>query len=66
MPDMNGLEVLKEIKLKNINIKVIVLSAYTDIKNAQEAIKYGAIDFISKPCDLDEILISLRKVFSNT
>lgn len=62
MPGMDGFDVLKELKTKNIESKVIVLTAYADVKSAIDSAKLGANDFISKPYDFDELLITIRKV----
>ncbi len=65
MPIKNGFEVLEELNQKNIKVKVIVLTAYADDKSIIEAAKLGARDFISKPYDFDELLITIRKVLMN-
>jgi len=62
MPGKDGFEVLKEIGEKNIEAKIIVLTAYADVKSAIDSAKMGASDFISKPYDFDELLITIRKV----
>ncbi len=62
MPGMDGFDVLRELKEKNIKSKVIVLTAYADVKSAIDSAKMGASDFISKPYDFDELLITIRKV----
>ncbi|MBZ0199852.1 MAG: response regulator [Ignavibacteriaceae bacterium] len=62
MPGMDGFEVLKELQDRNINVKIIVLTAYADVKSAIDSAKMGASDFISKPYDFDELLITIRKV----
>jgi DNA-binding NtrC family response regulator len=62
MPGKDGFEVLKEIEMKEIKSKVIVLTAYADVKSAIDSAKMGASDFISKPYDFDELLITIRKV----
>lgn len=61
MPGVNGFEVLRDLEINNINIRVIVLTAYADVKSAMESAKMGASDFISKPYDFDELLITIRK-----
>ena len=61
MPRMNGFEVLKELQINNIDVRVIVLTAYADVKSAMESAKMGASDFISKPYDFDELLITIRR-----
>jgi len=62
MPGKDGFEVLRELKEKKIKVKVIVLTAYADVKSAIESARMGASDFISKPYDFDELLITIRKV----
>lgn len=61
MPGKNGYDVLQELEQNNINLRVIVLTAYADVKSAIDSAKLGAIDFISKPYDFDELLITIRK-----
>ena len=63
MPGKDGCQVLRETGHgKSSNPKVIVLTAYADVKSAIDAAKLGATDFISKPYDFDELLITIRKV----
>jgi DNA-binding NtrC family response regulator len=61
MPRVDGFEVLKFIKQNKPEIKVIMLTAYADVKNAIEALKLGASDFVSKPYDLEDILTSINR-----
>lgn len=63
MPVKDGFQVLREIEYSNgSSPDVIVLTAYADVKSAIDAAKLGATDFISKPYDFDELLITIRKV----
>ena len=63
MPGKDGFEVLKDLEHTTISRpKVIVLTAYADVKSAIDSAKLGAGDFISKPYDFDELLITIRKV----
>jgi DNA-binding response OmpR family regulator len=62
MPGKDGFEVLSDLNSNSIKVKVIVLTAYADVKSAIDSAKMGANDFISKPYDLDELLIAIRKV----
>jgi len=61
MPDMDGIEVLKEIKKINPNIPVIMITAHGTIDTAIEAMKLGATDYIIKPFKLEEIKIQVKK-----
>ena len=65
MPEKDGFYVLYELFKKPTHCKVIVLTAYADVKSAIEAAKIGANDFISKPYDFDELLITIRKVLNS-
>lgn len=62
MPGIDGFEVLKEMENRDLKAKVIVLTAYADVKSAIDSAKMGANDFLSKPYDFDELLITIRKV----
>jgi Response regulator containing CheY-like receiver, AAA-type ATPase, and DNA-binding domains len=55
MPDIDGIEVLKEIKKINPNIPVIMITAHGTIDTAIEAMKIGATDYITKPFKLDKL-----------
>jgi len=62
MPGMDGLEVLKEVKRINPEIDVVIITAYGTIETAVEALKAGAIDYITKPVDLDELIILANRI----
>ncbi len=62
MPGMDGVEVLKEVKKINHEIDVVIITAYGTIETAVEAIKVGAIDYITKPVELEELLILIDRV----
>lgn len=63
LPDKNGIEVLKEIKAIDKNIPVIMLTAVSQIKTAVEAMKTGAIDYITKPFDIEELNLLIKNIF---
>ena len=64
MPKVDGFEVLKFIKKGFPGIKVIMLTGFADLKNAIEAKKNGAEDFVSKPYDLVDLLTTIERVLS--
>ena len=64
MPRMNGFEVLKYIKEKHPNTKVVMLTGFADLKNALESKKLGAEDFVSKPYDLVDLLTTIERVLN--
>lgn len=61
MPIVDGMEALKKIKEVNSNIPVIMMTAHGSTKLAVEAMKSGASDYISKPFDIEELRITIRK-----
>lgn len=61
MPDMNGLEVLKEIRRRENDVPVVLITAYGTIERAVQAMKEGAYDFITKPFDPDHISLVVQK-----
>ncbi|MGD8779689.1 MAG: response regulator [Ignavibacteria bacterium] len=62
MPGKDGFWVLNKLNSMGLKVRVIVLTAYADVKSAIDSAKLGAADFISKPYDLDELIITIRKV----
>lgn len=65
MPDMNGLEVLEKIKSQYKNTSVIILSAHGEAKMVVKAMQAGATDFVTKPFDKDELIITINKVLEH-
>ena len=59
MPGMSGLEVLARVKADHPNLPVILLTAYIDVRDAVSAIKQGALDYLEKPVDLDELVAAV-------
>lgn len=64
MPVKDGLYVLEKLKSKKINSKVIVLTAYADIESAIKTAQLGAVDFLSKPYDINDLLFSMNKALN--
>ncbi|HNY49468.1 MAG TPA: sigma-54 dependent transcriptional regulator [Smithella sp.] len=63
MPGMSGLEVLKEVKQINPEIDVVIITAYGTVETAVEALKAGAIDYLTKPIvELDELIILVNRI----
>jgi response regulator RpfG family c-di-GMP phosphodiesterase len=61
MPGISGIDVLKEINKLNADIEVVIITGYGTLTNAVEAIRYGAVDFISKPFNVAEIISIVSK-----
>ncbi len=66
MPKMDGLEFLEKAKEINPDIPIIMVSGHGNIDTAVDAVKKGAFDYISKPPDLNRLLITLRNAMDKT
>lgn len=66
MPRMDGMEVLEKILELNSDHTVVMISGHGNIETAVEAIKKGAYDFISKPPDINRMLITIRNALDKT
>ncbi len=60
MPDMDGIEVLEQFGDLNNEIPVVMISGHGNIETAVDSIKKGAYDFISKPLDLNRLLVTVK------
>ncbi len=60
LPDKDGIELLKEFKSLKPGIPVILMTRYADIRTAVNAIKLGAFEYVAKPVNPDEILLTIR------
>lgn len=61
MPQMDGMQFLENVRGRNIETTIIMMSAYGSIETAIDAMKRGAYDYISKPFKADEVQMALRK-----
>ena len=64
MPDRSGLDVLKELRQRDVETPVMVITAYGSVENAVAAIKLGANDFITKPWNNEKLLIEIDQTIS--
>ncbi len=60
MPGMSGLETLREARKRNMNLPVLLVTAYPEIHDAVGAMRDGAVNYLEKPIDFDELLASVR------
>jgi len=60
MPEMSGIDLLRQVKRLNVGLPVIVITGHGDVALAVEAMKIGAIDFLEKPFDDGLLLTSIR------
>ncbi|MFO7929089.1 MAG: response regulator [Candidatus Humimicrobiaceae bacterium] len=63
MPGMNGMEVLNKLRERKDSTNVVMMTAYGTVERAVEAMKLGAIDFLSKPFTPEEIRNLVKKIF---
>ena len=64
MPELSGSELLQKMREEKIEIPVIVLTGFASVESAVEAMKLGAADYITKPPQLDEITLKVKKILS--
>lgn len=62
VPNVSGLEITQKIKSFNPNAKIIIISAYNDIKTIKQAYGVGCDDYLKKPFDIEELLIKVQKL----
>src|SRR5216683_2390797 len=64
MPDLDGLDMLREIKAVAPSPHVITITAFGSIDTAIRAVKLGAFDYITKPFEIDQLLLSVEKALA--
>ena len=64
MPGMDGIATMKEIKKLEIFTEILVLTGHGSIDTAMEAVKLGAYDYLTKPCEVEELVIKLEEARS--
>lgn len=68
MPEMNGLELMKQMKEKHYTQPVIIVTAYNDFEYARTALRFGAVDYLTKPIkneELSEVLANLQDLLAD-
>ena len=65
MPVMDGLTLLSELRERQLEVQSIIVSAYGDMTNLRTAMNRGAFDFVTKPVDLSDLEITVRKALAN-
>jgi two-component system response regulator AtoC len=61
MPDIDGIEVLKALKRANAQMPVLMMTAYSSMNTAIEAVREGAYDYLSKPCKMEELTMTVKR-----
>ena len=65
MPEMGGVDLLRELRSRAAQVDVLLMTAFDDMPTVVEAMKYGAADFLVKPLDLDELQRVLNRILSD-
>jgi DNA-binding NtrC family response regulator len=65
MEDMDGLEVLKMLKILDPKLAVIMLTGHGSAEAAEQGIKLGAFDYLTKPCELKELLEKIMEAYAH-
>jgi two-component system NtrC family response regulator len=66
MPDLDGLQTLREIRRLYPDLPVLMMTAYGTVETAVASMKEGALDYLTKPIDLEELLLILQKVIERS
>jgi DNA-binding NtrC family response regulator len=66
MPDMSGLEILERLKTAGVPSEVVIITGYSTVQTAVEAMKLGASDYVSKPFTPDELRLVMHKVLERS
>ncbi len=66
MPELDGLRTLQEIRKLYPDLPVVMMTAYGTVETAVASMKEGALDYLTKPIDLDELLLMLQKVIERS
>ena len=64
MPEMTGIDLLRQLRDSNPDLPVIVITGHGDVSLAVEAMKIGAVDFLEKPFDDDQLLAAVRSALN--
>jgi len=65
MEDMDGIEVLKMLKILDPQLAVIMLTGHGSAEAAEQGIKLGAFDYLTKPCELEELLAKIMAAYAH-
>ncbi len=66
LPDLTGLDVLRELRQTDSDTVVIMVTAYGTVETAVDAMKHGAFDYLTKPCNMDELAMLVQKGLEQT
>ena len=66
LPDTTGLEVLERVRIEAPDLAVVMMTAYGTVENAVQAMKLGAFDYLTKPVNLDELVLIVQRALETT
>lgn len=66
LPDMTGLDVLRKVREEDSDVVVLMMTAFSNVENAVEAMRLGAFDYISKPFKMDALMVTINKALETT
>ena len=61
MPQMDGIQVLRQVRQEGIETEFIILTAHADFEYAREALRYGAVNYLTKPFSPEELVAAVEK-----
>jgi DNA-binding NtrC family response regulator len=64
MEDMDGIEVLKIFKIMDPRLSVIMLTGHGSAESAEQGLKLGAFDYLSKPCEMEDLVQKIMQAFA--
>jgi DNA-binding NtrC family response regulator len=64
MPGMDGLETLRMLKAARPDVEAIILTGFPSVEGALEGMRLGAYEFMSKPCDMEELYVRVSEALS--
>ncbi len=64
MPDLDGIKVVEKLKKTYPLVEVVMLTGHATIQSAIEALKFGAFDYLTKPCDLNDLISKAKQAAS--
>ena len=65
LPDMNGIEILKQIQQRQLPTATIIITAHGSVETAVETMHYGAVDYLEKPFDSSRLITTVRNALKN-
>jgi DNA-binding NtrC family response regulator len=66
LPDMTGLQILEQVRKENPEVSVVMMTAYGTVETAVQAMKLGAFDYLTKPVNLDELVVVVERALEAT